>query len=73
MKTCKGCKYAKWDRTKTGRLHPSGDGKCTFIVKPSPLPNAFYYVQSPFICGGHISRNRDPYRNHCPYYNGGDE
>lgn len=28
MSVCVGCLYARWGRTKSGRLHPSGDGKC---------------------------------------------
>lgn len=69
MKTCNGCKYAKWDRTKTGRLSPTGDGVCTVVVAPKPLPNAFYYISGPDpICGGSINRRSKEYRNHCPYY-----
>lgn len=30
---CDGCKYAEWQLTKNGRLHPSGDGKCTYLRK----------------------------------------
>lgn len=26
--TCAGCKFAEWDRTASGALHPKGAGKC---------------------------------------------
>jgi transcriptional regulator NrdR family protein len=28
MKNCTECVHANWLRTKSGRLHPSGEGKC---------------------------------------------
>lgn len=69
MKTCKGCKYAGWDKTKTGKLHPSGQGRCTYPYKIPALPLAFYWlsVNLPSPCGGFINRkcmNQD----HCPYW-----
>ena len=40
---CVGCKYAEWLRTKTGALHPSGQGTCGYrlVVK---LPGAYSLV-----------------------------
>lgn len=38
MKTCKGCKYADWRKTKAGKLHPTGDGKCAYEYKVPQLP-----------------------------------
>ena len=68
MKTCNGCKYADWQRTAAGRLHPSGDGKCTYEYKVPRLPLAFYYIGgTPAPCGGHISRRRK-FKEHCPYW-----
>jgi hypothetical protein len=40
MKTCLGCKYARWKHTKNGSLHPSGDGMCSYLYELPPLPNA---------------------------------
>jgi hypothetical protein len=72
MKTCLGCKFAEWDWTKTGRLHPSGDGECIIRVKTPQLPNAFYTFgtnNNLTLLGGHINR-RHEYKTHCPYYQG---
>ena len=38
MKNCNGCRYAEWEKTKAGRLHPSGDEKCTYKGVKSALP-----------------------------------
>jgi hypothetical protein len=43
MKNCTGCKWAKWKRTKTDKLHPSGDGRCQKIIKIPALPAAFFW------------------------------
>lgn len=67
MKTCLGCKYAEWYRTETGRLSPSGDGKCTYVPKLSSLPQAYYYVTTPHIGGGNINR-REGFAGHCLYW-----
>lgn len=68
MKSCKGCVFAKWDTTASGRLHPSGDGKCTKEFKVPPLPAAFYWMTPPTPYGGLISRKKEN-SDHCPYYN----
>ena len=67
MKECKDCNFAEWDRTKSGRLHPSGDGRCTKIIKMPKLPQSFYYTVHPNIGGGHINR-RETFKDHCIYY-----
>lgn len=58
MKQCIGCKHAKWNRTSNGRLHPSGEGRCTYPWVMNPLPAAFYML-SPHINGGGIDRKRE--------------
>lgn len=68
MKNCTDCKWAKWQRTKAGKLHPSGQGECTKNFIPPVLPAAFFW--SSFInapCGGLINRRQD-HDDHCPYY-----
>ncbi len=56
-KTCVGCKFAAWDRTATGRLHPSGDGRCSYQYKLSQLPAAYSWIQGePKPWGGWINR-----------------
>jgi hypothetical protein len=69
VKNCKGCKYAKWEKTVAGRLHPSGMGRCTFPWKMPPLPASMYFtgMSNPSLCGGWIERKRE-LKEHCPYY-----
>jgi len=69
MKNCTDCKHAEWERTKAGRLHPSGDGRCKYPYKVPPLPAAMYWWGSgrPMISGGHINR-REELPEHCPYF-----
>lgn len=56
MKSCVGCKHAKWDTTKVGKLHPSGAGKCTFEVKIPQLPVSKYWewVKNPEVRGENL-------------------
>ena len=68
MKNCNGCKYAEWKRTDAGRLHPSGDGKCTYEWKMPPLPQAMFFAGfKPRLLGGYISRKRE-LPDHCAYF-----
>jgi hypothetical protein len=70
MKHCLDCKYAVWDRTAKGRLHPSGEGKCTYPYKVPELPKSMYWIGGipPSQCGGYISRKKE-LKDHCAYYN----
>lgn len=36
---CMDCKFAAWNRTQAGRLHPNGTGRCTW-TKAIALPAA---------------------------------
>ena len=68
MKECLNCKYAKWHRSKNGRLHPSGEGECTYRYKPQPLPNAFFWLfNTAHPLGGQINRKKQ-YEKDCPYF-----
>jgi len=58
MKTCVGCQYAVWKRTKAGRLHPSGDGRCAYEYKIPALPASMYFIHKPTPCGGLINRHK---------------
>ena len=41
---CRSCRFASWQRTKTGRLHPSQSGRCTWEGwKAWAIPSAFYF------------------------------
>jgi hypothetical protein len=72
MKNCTGCKWAQWERTKAGKLHPSGRGMCQKIIEIPALPAAFFWpgyngIGVPSPRGGYINRRRD-HNDHCPYY-----
>ena len=67
MKSCLDCSYAEWDRTKAGKLHPSGDGKCTWEYKEPKIPASFYWVSRYSPVGGYINR-RKTLKKHCAFY-----
>jgi hypothetical protein len=67
MKSCLGCCYADWKRSKNDALHPSGEGKCTFQVKIPQLPNSRYWIGQPCIGGGYINR-KERFEKDCPFY-----
>lgn len=67
MKNCRYCKFADWKRSVDGKLHRSGEGKCTYKVKMPVLPASFYYVINPYLSGGIINRKKD-FEDHCPCY-----
>ncbi len=67
MKNCTHCKYADWRRTKSGALHPSGDGKCTFGYKVPVLPQSMYWLSGCIPYGGYISRKQE-LKDHCAYF-----
>lgn len=73
MKNCTNCKYARWERTNSGRLHPSGDGRCSYTYKIPELPQAYYF---PFgemhLSGGYINR-RQELKDHCVYFSREDK
>jgi hypothetical protein len=59
--TCVGCIYAEWGRTTSGRLHPSGDGRCRYFKENTMhlrLPAAFFwpFLTPPVPYGGRINR-----------------
>ena len=70
MKSCLHCKYAGWRRTDSGKLHPSGDGRCTYDWKMPPLPQSMYWLGKiaptmPYIVT--ISRKKE-LPDHCAYW-----
>ncbi len=60
MKDCTHCKHANWERTKTGALHPSGAGMCTYEVKIPPLPASKHWIGmlTPAALGGAIGEEK---------------
>ena len=67
MKNCTQCVHADWQRTAQGRMHPSGDGRCTKEVKLPPLPASKYFISPPTAYGGSINRRKE-LGTHCTYY-----
>ena len=42
---CRSCRFASWQRTKAGRLHPSQAGRCTWEGwKAWAIPSAFHFL-----------------------------
>lgn len=66
MNTCVNCRFAAWDRTAKGRLHPDGSGRCTWQMPEIKIPNAMYFHFPLKPSGGFIDRH-DPERyTACP-------
>ena len=64
MKDCTQCRFADWKRTKAGKLHPSGDGRCKFQYSVPELPaSMFWFPGKPEPKGGQISRKRQLHRD----------
>jgi hypothetical protein len=44
---CANCKFAEWDKTASGRLHPSGGGLCKWTVSiPFARHSVVYSIRS---------------------------
>lgn len=61
---CMTCKYAQWDRTRSGRLDRSRGGKCTWVMPVIAIPKAISFGwgkggEMP-ISQGHPYISRDP-------------
>lgn len=67
MKKCNDCAHAQWKRTESGKLHPSGDGKCTFEWKLPAIPACMFWMSIPKPYGGLINR-RQELKDHCVYW-----
>lgn len=70
MLHCDGCKYAKWEKTASGRLHPNKKGRCMYPVKTPILPITMYWMHEPSPYGGWIVRG-ETLKDHCPCYTKG--
>jgi hypothetical protein len=64
-----GCQHAQWNKTKNGKLHPNGNGHCTYPYKIPPLPASMHWIfsQTPYACGGYINR-KEELKEDCVYY-----
>ena len=69
MNNCTDCKHAQWDRTMSGRLHPSGAGRCGYEYQVPPLPASWYWTLggAPRPAGGYINRHQE-LSEHCTYF-----
>jgi len=69
MRNCTNCEYAIWQRTRTGKLHPSGRGRCGYPYRIPALPASMYWITiiAPTPYGGWINR-REELKDHCAYY-----
>jgi len=66
---CLNCKYAKWKRDTSNKLHRDGGGKCSWEMPIIIIPKAYYFVgypnhQLPKPGGGFIDRRRP--ETNCP-------
>lgn len=64
--TCLNCKHASWKKTLNGRLHPSGDGLCTFQLVMPPIPKACYILFNREIVLHGRSISRHEAHSDCP-------
>jgi hypothetical protein len=68
---CLTCKYADWNKTAGGRLHPDGYGRCTYPIPELIIPKVFYWIGfghgQPRPNGGIIERRNGDDRP-CPTY-----
>lgn len=73
MKDCTDCTHAAWKKTDAGRLHPSGDGRCTYEVTLPVIPASKWWSggwtggSPPRLTAGEINR-RQELRKDCPCY-----
>lgn len=71
---CEGCKFANWERTSNGRLHPSGMGKCewqkTFRVAGSYTGSIGHAYGGPLVAwGSTICRKKgDEFPDRCDVF-----
>lgn len=66
MTVCLNCKYATWERTSKGRLHPGGEGTCSWTqtvkVPGHHRPNFHGDMGDPItICNGRATIWRGDY------------
>jgi len=54
--TCIGCRFALWERTRSGRLHPDGNGTCEW--RPTAVPVAGRVVCMSMIINRHTASLR---------------
>lgn len=69
MKDCTDCASAEWRKTASGRLHPSGDGRCLYEPKMPAIPasKSWFMARKPELTYGFINRRRLLDKD-CPCY-----
>lgn len=61
---CLTCQFAYWQKTKSGKLHPSGNGRCTFEPR-IPIPEAKKWVWELSLSYGFINRKEEVHDCKC--------
>ena len=68
---CMTCQFANWRKTASGKMHPTGEGKCTYALSEMIIPASYYWIgfreKGPMPSGGRIDR-RAPFSRRCPTY-----
>lgn len=67
MTLCLKCKWADWNKTENGRLHPNGGGQCRYTWTPPPLPACMYFFSPCKPSGGFINRKQSDFQS-CPTF-----
>lgn len=67
VQKCVDCEFASWKKTAAGRLHPNGEGICTYVVEFPMLPRAQCYTLKPSVSYRYINRKDTPVKP-CPVF-----
>lgn len=70
---CLTCKLAEWKKTPSGRLNPSGEGRCTWRPAYIPTATAWHWAfdrAQPVPVGGWITRRPAKPIVQCETYQG---
>lgn len=71
---CERCKFAEWERTEKGRLHPGGVGKCNwrgvFRVAGSAYAGSIHRHGEPIVVEGRLifRKKGDQYPAKCDVF-----
>jgi hypothetical protein len=67
MKNCTRCAHADWKKTAAGKLHPLGNGRCTFPYVIPKLPACRYFITFLSISEPFINRKKE-LKEDCVYF-----
>jgi hypothetical protein len=63
---CAQCKFAVWERTKTDRLSPTGQGRCTWTKTFAVPPQSFRYPDGKMTIKNTNAIYRNERNHPCP-------